>query len=358
MDDLGKPFGEGSEKMKELYRLLDEVLVEVDSDKAIVLWTKFLRLNPSSLLAYKFRGIMYLRKEEKEKALDDFSKVIELDPNNINDYNAEMYYLRGIIYSAIDEKGEIALRELTRAIDLDPNNSNAYYLRGFIYSQDIETFKEAFFDFDKAIELAPNNPELYITRGRLHDLSNDKEKAKDDYVKVLELDPENTDVYDMTDLLKEENKLGIKRRVNTACLDDIFKKAFESEAELDELIEKAEQECDDEKAIELWSNIIKLDHSCLVAYDNRADLYCVKEETSQNSIDDYSKVIELDPYNANGLTVSAYITRGFLYALNEETEYKTFNDFSKAIDLDPLNESAYAYRGDIMLKTKKPMQKP
>lgn len=26
MDDLGKPFGEGSEKMKELYRLLDEVL--------------------------------------------------------------------------------------------------------------------------------------------------------------------------------------------------------------------------------------------------------------------------------------------------------------------------------------------
>lgn len=67
MDDLGKPFGEGSEKMKELYRLLDEVLVEVDSDKAIVLWTKMLRLNPSSLLAYKYRGIMYLGKEEKEK---------------------------------------------------------------------------------------------------------------------------------------------------------------------------------------------------------------------------------------------------------------------------------------------------
>ena len=63
---------------------------------------------------YLHRGDAYFEKEEYDKAIAEFSRAIELDPNY-----AEAYYKRGVAYLRKDKYDE-AIADLTKAIELDP----------------------------------------------------------------------------------------------------------------------------------------------------------------------------------------------------------------------------------------------
>ena len=73
--------------------------------------------------AYGNRGRAYNHKGEYDRAIDDFSKVIEIDPDD-----AEAYYNRGLAYA---HKGEYdrAIADFNKAIELNPNDVAAYHNR-------------------------------------------------------------------------------------------------------------------------------------------------------------------------------------------------------------------------------------
>ena len=74
-------------------------------------------------------------------AIADFTKAIELDPNN-----ATAYFNRGLSkYYLKDYYGAIA--DYTKAIELNPNNASDYYNRGFS-KDDLKEIKE-YIDLDK-----------------------------------------------------------------------------------------------------------------------------------------------------------------------------------------------------------------
>ena len=50
-------------------------------------YSHVLQLNPALISAYLSRGSAYNKLERFEEALQDFNKVIELDPNNSEAYN-------------------------------------------------------------------------------------------------------------------------------------------------------------------------------------------------------------------------------------------------------------------------------
>ena len=62
-----------------------------DLNKAIFNFTKAIELNPNYTTAYKERGFAKTYLEDYQGAIDDFSKVIKLDPKD-----AEAYRNRGI----------------------------------------------------------------------------------------------------------------------------------------------------------------------------------------------------------------------------------------------------------------------
>jgi tetratricopeptide (TPR) repeat protein len=95
---------------------------------------------------YNNRGLAYKKQGELDKAIADYNKAIELDPQL-----AVAYYNRGKDY---EDQGELdkAIADFTKAIELDPTDAVTYTNRGIAYRDQGELGK-AEADFTKAKEL-------------------------------------------------------------------------------------------------------------------------------------------------------------------------------------------------------------
>ena len=71
-----------------------------------------------------------------EEAIRDYSKAIEINPQNANAfYNRGLYYLIIIEGSALDDLGrkEDAIKDYSKAIEINPQNAYAFNNRGLYY---------------------------------------------------------------------------------------------------------------------------------------------------------------------------------------------------------------------------------
>lgn len=100
-----------------------------DDERAISDYTKAIELDPNNPYPYYHRGLAYYRKGDYSRAISDHAKGIELGPNN-----ASAYYNRGLAYY---KKGDFysAIADFTRAIARNPDHAKAYYSRGLAYSK-------------------------------------------------------------------------------------------------------------------------------------------------------------------------------------------------------------------------------
>ena len=80
-----------------------------------------------ALYVYLLRGLVYHSQKEYDLAIENYTKVIELNP----DY-ADAYYNRGVIYR---DKGEVdrAIADRNRAIELNPDYADISYDGDLIY---------------------------------------------------------------------------------------------------------------------------------------------------------------------------------------------------------------------------------
>ncbi len=125
-----------------------------DYAKAINNYTKAIELKPRYAEAYYNRGIAYDDKGQYDRAIEDYSKAIEIDPKY-----SDAYINRGIAYG---RKGEYdkAIIDLNEAIEIDPNGANAYYNRGLAYNKKGQ-YDQSISDYTKAIEVKPGYSSAY-----------------------------------------------------------------------------------------------------------------------------------------------------------------------------------------------------
>ena len=83
-----------------------------NADKAIDNYSKAIKINPKFVKAYNNRGIAYVWKKKYDLAIADFNKAIELDPKNGKAYNN-----RAIVYSYQGETDK-ALQDIQKAQSL------------------------------------------------------------------------------------------------------------------------------------------------------------------------------------------------------------------------------------------------
>jgi len=93
-------------------------------------YTKAIEREPENSDLYILRGNIYSHFGQYEKAIEDYSKAIDLSQNMEDIY--VIYYNRGYAY---DSKGEYdkAIEDFTKAIDINPEYIKAYNNRGFSY---------------------------------------------------------------------------------------------------------------------------------------------------------------------------------------------------------------------------------
>jgi tetratricopeptide (TPR) repeat protein len=80
-------------------------------------------------IAYSNRGAAFLNEKQYDKAIDDFSKTIELGPRNANAYLGRGFAL------ANKNQFSRAIEDINRAIYLNPRKADAYTVRGLVYAQ-------------------------------------------------------------------------------------------------------------------------------------------------------------------------------------------------------------------------------
>ena len=134
------------------------------------------------------QGNFLLMIGQTDRAIEAYSRVIELNSNNPNAYNN-----RGVAYSA---RGDFdrTIEDYTRAIELNPDYAVAYNNRGGVYYLK-EEYKSAIVDFTKAIELNPDYAIAYNNRGVAYHLKKEYDSAIVDFTKAIELDPDYAIAY-------------------------------------------------------------------------------------------------------------------------------------------------------------------
>ena len=159
-------------------------------NRALEDYTAAINLNPGSFanrFAHRNRASVYIMLKEYSKALTDVNTAIRMEPNDAGSYN-----VRGIIYHN-QLKYSKAIKEYNKAISLDPNFINAYHNRGLVLF-DRGKYSQAIVDFNFCITLNKNSSDIYINRGRAYlfrDAKGDNERAVADFQAALRLDPEN-----------------------------------------------------------------------------------------------------------------------------------------------------------------------
>jgi tetratricopeptide (TPR) repeat protein len=129
---------------------------------------------------YFNRGVDSSQKGDFKKAISDFNKAIDVNPEFV-----VAYLNRGFSYSRMGEFDK-AIADYTRAIELNPRYAVAYHNRGFVYRR-MGAYDKAIVDYTKAIEIDPKYALAYYNRGRAYYDNGDYEKAWEDIKKARSL---------------------------------------------------------------------------------------------------------------------------------------------------------------------------
>jgi tetratricopeptide (TPR) repeat protein len=140
----------------------------------------FQRLFPSPSQRFSLAGTDQIFHGDFEKAIQSFSKAIEIDPEN-----EEAYFLRGNAYND-SGKPELALKDYTVVLKRNPEDQLALYNRSLAYLS-LQQFDQAIEDLSRLIQLAPEEPNGYNLRSVVNSQKGEYSLAVADATRVIEL---------------------------------------------------------------------------------------------------------------------------------------------------------------------------
>lgn len=193
----------GRERGKEVlsatsyYEKGNEYYEQGDYDKAIENYSMAIILNPNFLECYFNRALCYYNKKNYDKAIEDYSRAAEIDPENSMIYNnrGDAHYRK--------QEFDSAIADYDKAISLNKDYLKAYYNRGLAYAclQDYETAVE---NFTRVTEIDPNFAEAYNARGLAYEYLEKYDEAIADYEKAVELNPEFTEAKEHLEAVRKK----------------------------------------------------------------------------------------------------------------------------------------------------------
>lgn len=144
-----------------------------DQEHAVADFSAAIEIRPRDPQAPIERASAYIDQKNYAAAISDAASAIALDPKLARAYN-----LRGTALRALGQ-AQKAIEEFTRAAELEPNADN-FYQRGATY-QILGDHKRAILDFTQAIALDPDKPQTYYARAESERAVGELEQAKKDH---------------------------------------------------------------------------------------------------------------------------------------------------------------------------------
>ncbi len=304
------------------------------NEEALKNFEMALKLKDNYVNAYYYRALFYYKLKDP-KALADFSKTIQLDPQK-----ADAYLKRGLIHFNNQQENE-ALLDFNKVIDLGGGHAQLYYYRGLILVKKGKT-NEALNDFNEALTQNPTLSEAQLERGKIYLSQKKTQMALTDFNACIANRINTESVYTLRaecNLLlgKTDDAL---RDYNT--LIDVFKtkdiKVYQLHAEANF------KKKDWPATIKDCNKMVSLNRDHIPAYLLRAQVYTLQGKSKYPlALNDYKRVCETDSKN-----LAAWEGRGnMLFLMAKYTE--ALDCFNKSIGLNP-SANAYYIRSKCYYK--------
>jgi tetratricopeptide (TPR) repeat protein len=296
-------------------------------DKAIADFNRALEQDPQFASALTNRGEMLRLKGDLERAFADFTQALKVDPKH-----APAFLNRGRVFRL---KGRIdrALNDFTQAHRLDPKSADVLVNRGNAFS-DAGQQDKAIADYTEALKLDPNLALAYMNRGLAHAKKGDFGAVITDCAAAIKLNPKLVGAYFIRGAAHASNgehDKAISDFTRVLTLDPAHALAYNDRGLA--LANKGEYD----KAIADYNRALRRDPKLALAYMNRAIAYRLKGEFDK-AIAEFTKMLRLSPKN-----VLAYTNRGLSY-LGKKDYDRAIADFTEALWIDPKCTEAYNRR--------------
>jgi tetratricopeptide (TPR) repeat protein len=290
--------------------------------------------NREAVLAFE-RGEALYRANALEEAIREFSRAIELEPEW-----AEVYLARGNARVwGLNADFDLGQEDYDRAAALDPKYRD--YAQAVRANNDGD-YTRALELFNRVIQNGINLMDAYSYRGNLYSAIGDNGKAIADHTEAININPEfcgnySNRAYIYNLLGQYDMAIADCNRALVQSPDYFYAYIFRGEAYI--LKENTNQAMAD------------VNRAIQINPDNRGNLpyypYWLRgviheqKENYPGAIADYSQVLQLFPKFVN-----AYIERGYCYAMLRDYN-KAMDDINAALRLDPGNEAALYWREQI-----------
>lgn len=341
----------------------------IDIKQAIQAVSEEIRRSPNSPMAYCKRARKYTQLGLFKEAIKDYSKAISLNQNS-SSAGGFVYQMRGYCKVQIgDYKGSIS--DFSKVLASNPKSGAALYNRAAAYEkigrkdlakldrmalskihfspescQQISyarylmhngEYTQALALYERKIKEEPSNSFAYMGRAQCFHKLNQPAKALEDIKKLesMQTSLAPCSVLKATILLEGEKfdecieacTKELTSRPNNAVLLILSAKAHKAKGDF-------------RKAIEDYSNAIKIDPSNTENYSARSQLYERLGDLTK-ALKDCSHMVSL-----NNKDSSALCTRALLYRKLKEND-KALEDLNNAIRISPKDEFLYAKRAEI-----------
>ena len=138
---------------------------------------------PNSCKSHKMLAEIYEKEGGIRKAIDEYTKIIEIDKTTYDIQYKVAYLLRD------SERKEEAVQVLSNILNNKPEHLEATKMLGELLLEQ-EQYKEAVSVYASAIRYSPNDYDLYYSLGLAYTMLNDFQSAKEYYEKAAQINHE------------------------------------------------------------------------------------------------------------------------------------------------------------------------
>ncbi|HTF04381.1 MAG TPA: tetratricopeptide repeat protein [Bacteroidia bacterium] len=163
--------------------------VKADGSDMLARYAEAVKAFPNMANLYMNRGNAKIRRlGDMQGGLEDYSKVVSLEP-----LNAEGYFNQGVALFNM-RNHEAAVAAFRKSMELKPDNAEASFNIGVVYGT-IKNYKEAIANYTEAIKINDRHAKAYKNRAEIAVELNDYSNALFDYANVIRINPYDADAY-------------------------------------------------------------------------------------------------------------------------------------------------------------------
>lgn len=352
-------FGESLQKLNEAIEL-DRNCAEAYFQRAGILadarkydrqalndYSRAVELQPNETRYHNMRGLFLLTRQQYDGAESDFTAAVQTDPKYVQAWNN-----RGLVKLARGDY-QAAIADFDKAVEIDPNYADGYNNRGFAWFQ-AAVDQKALADFNRTIELKPEFVNALNNRGMLYMKLKRFQAAADDFSEAIRLDEANIKHYQNRRTAYQQLGLASQAEADAerikwlVRLGQINVAVSQNPDRPDAYIERANHLAAGgrhEIALTNFERAIDVAPQRSTGWVSRAK-YWLEQGDAQKAIDDATAAIEKSASSDSEFSHQAFSVRGDAYFQLGKFD-EAIADYGRAKRIDPQVAQAYVKRAGL-----------